>query len=278
MNNSVRCPQCRLLNFATESICKRCRAPLAADGGFAAETHVTPNPHAGDEGVPHDGPHAGEWGAGDGEAQAWSHEAAPDEVAPPRASAFRSPLVWVGVLVLAFAAGLAVWRVAGRLKWKEYRHPDGSFSVMMPGKPLESTTSQPAPFGTLQMNSLTSLRETNAGYVLVYSDYPDAVVNSGVTDDQLLEGGLQGGLKSSGAKLVRRAKVSLGNYSGIEADLQAPPSAGVSSMRCRVYWMPPRLYILMAISPTADPNTAEAQKFLDSFKVLRHNATRASLP
>lgn len=196
----------------------------------------------------------------------------PSAVAPlPRASKYgaTNTALWtlLGVAV-AIAIGIGVfWKFGhhANYAWQEYKASDDSYTVLMPGRPVESVQSQATPAGVIQMHLSIVEMGRDGAYMVGYADYPSSFTK--LSSQDLLDAGAQGAVARSGATLVSRKNITLDGYPGVELELLPPAGQGFNGghARARIYWVAPRLYILFAGNSKADAEATNT-KFLDSFK------------
>lgn len=258
--SSTRCSQCSLVNFTTATVCKRCGLPLNAEASAGWES---PSPHQGDSFMPP----SDEWSASQ------PHFQSPYALPPP-ASDSRSRKK-VGIIVVAILCLVAVVSLPLLLKsgksvnaasynWQEYSPDDMTFSVTMPGEPKNTTMSR----GPMQMHMSTVELGKQTAFAVMYTDLPPAAMN--VSVDRIFEVAVQSMKQRQEVIVLNRKDISLNGHRGMELDIQPPASAGaVGTGVCRIYWAPPRLYILVAGGPDSAESSAARTRFLESFKLLK---------
>jgi hypothetical protein len=257
--NSIRCSSCSFLNFASAETCKRCGSPLGVANGAEWEQHGYPQPNG---------------GAFDSQSYApyqpyYSHSSV--------ASNSRGKGGWVVVIaILVLLAIVAVPFVmrnkktsASSMSWYDYHAPDGSFSISVPTTPKEMNMSQPTPAGTIQMHILQAEVNKDAAGMVLYADFPTTSQPPplNLIAEQMVQ------KMADGNKMFTISSwrnISIGSYQGIEFDLKTSPSSPVSgSGGCRLYWVPPRMYV-MAIGGSDSVDVAAMKaRFFDSFKLLK---------
>jgi hypothetical protein len=149
--------------------------------------------------------------------------------------------------------------------WQTFISDEGGFSIDMPGKPTNST--QPSSAGTTTY--LFSLTKGSDSYLASYTDVP---VNLAELDpEQLLDNGRDGALNSTGGELVEESKITLGKYPG--RDFTYKITALNGNIRQRAYVVDQRLYQIVTTGPGNAVNSADAEKFFDSFKLTGTGTT-----
>jgi hypothetical protein len=260
--SSLRCSQCSLLNFSTATACKRCGAPLA---GQAASNWESPSHDQGETFTPPNG----EWS----EAQAQFPSPAYYAL-PPLTSDSRSKKT-VGIVVVAIICLVAVISIPLLLKsgktanvasynWQDYSPDDMSFSISMPGEPKNMSFSR----GPMQMHMSSVEMGKQTAFAVMYTDLPPEAMNLSV--DKLFDAAMQSMKQRQEVVVISRKDITLDGNKGIELSIKPPESAGaVGTGVCRIYWVPPRLYVVVAGGPDSPESSAARVRFLDSFKLLK---------
>lgn len=278
--NSIRCGNCGFLNFATATACKRCKAEFATDPAQALnpaainyETSSQPSYQA----TPYET--VAQWPQPAYASPLPPPMYMPSPIAPlPRASrnGATNEVLWTLLgLTIFIGVGLGfVWRLVKPSPtitgWQEYTSQDGSYTVQMPTKPLETEESQASPAGSLQMHLMLGSMQEKGIYIVGYTDYPN--VPSNVSIKQLLDSAAEGAASNSGATMLSKKEIMLDGNQGIEVEMDVPPSKipGGGKATCRIYWASPRIYILFVGGSTGAGIYESRSKFLDSFKIKRN--------
>ncbi|MBX7219565.1 MAG: zinc ribbon domain-containing protein [Blastocatellia bacterium] len=313
MMNGMQCPRCGTVNYAGVQVCQWCQAPLVGwpPPPFGRPPVVRPEAPS----SPRKHPlvlfalalflplgviSAGAWkwvglkgiviGLGSlGLGMVLSIIALVSINGKPR-TYNGSGLAITGMIVNGLLAGLVFFMLpvlgirelkdAGKLGttelvWKDVANEDGKYRVKMPVPPVERVEKRPSAIGDLYFfaNEVDLKRQGYCG--VWYTFYP--VVGMKVPVDKLLDGAVEGALKSSGAKLVERKPITLGTFQGAEVTMIPPADKVGEGARSvtRLYWVPPRLYMLMVagydnpkgITPTSNIYFQRAQ-FFDSFTLV----------
>jgi hypothetical protein len=259
--SSNRCAACGFLNFATASVCKRCRASLQP---------------------PSDNPYFNSYVAG----YYGGYQPAPAYGQPPYASSYYpvAPLPSVsrnaGVniallallgMALAVAAGIWVfWKVgnngSANFAWQEYNSEDGSYAIMMPTRPAHFTQTQQSVVGDLEVHMMAADMHNDGAFMVGHADYPGD--SYAVSADELLDMSAQGAVNSTEATLLGKKKISLDGHPGLELELSLRKLKGRTVTR--VYWVAPRrIYIMFASAPSSPETNARLATFLNSLRLRR---------
>lgn len=266
--NSIRCDSCSLTNFATADVCKRCGSPLNS----GTETDI--DSHQYRSGEIYSQPN-------EGESNFWdqpSYSYRPKYVPKPEPSGSVATKIVTLVIVLVVFYVITAVAVPFFLKkktpdftnlsWSDYRSPDGKFSISLPATPKESTRVVPSPFGNVQAHLLEAEVSKAGNSMLLYADYPAEKIN--VPDELLYEMALSGTARNQSLWMVGdRREVTLNGYKGIEADLKPVDSKAELSGTIRIFWVSPRLYVMLAAGPETPEFKAVGARFLSSFKFSR---------
>jgi hypothetical protein len=174
-------------------------------------------------------------------------------------------LVLGGIARLFFISSLVTCApVKDKIRWETVS--EKGFSVLMPGKPVkgeESTTSSAGPI-TAHTFKVDVEREE---YSLTYTDYPhtprmDSIEPAKIFDfsrDKVLA-------MRTTRKVLTEKEISLNGYPGRELIYEDPTEPSINIVR--LYWAKPRLYLVVFARLKTESLSGNAQKFLDSFKIL----------
>jgi hypothetical protein len=175
--------------------------------------------------------------------------------------AIASAFPWI-VLAFGGAACLALPAQPDRAEPAPFTSREGRFSVRFPEPPQEVK---------LKVHQFIVSREDGA-FTGSYQDRPDlgkadrAAADKALVEVQArVEGGYQGKLRG---KLLAAKKIALEKkYPGREYDLEFELLGSTRGLRCRTYLVNGRLYQLTVVGPKGFATSAEAARFLDSFKL-----------
>lgn len=263
--SSLRCLNCGFLNFAGDSVCKRCRAALMPPSDNPYFNSYVASMQGGYQAAP-------------GYTQpSYSANYYPGAVAPlPRVSknggTNAALLVLVG-LALAVAAGIGVlWKIgpvgSSKFAWQEYNSEDASFSVTMPKKPSHTVQNQPSMVGELKVHIMMSDMYDSGAFVVMHSDYPEEFAD--VPAEEMLDASVEGVAEEAEATILNKKTISLDGHQGIELELSMKRLKGAGRTIARIYWVAPRrVYVMIASVPTAADADIKLFKFLDSLKLRK---------
>lgn len=259
---SIRCSQCSLVNFSTANACKRCGSPLAVEG--ATDWEAGRNNFAETYAPPADG-----WSSVQTQLPPQTYYASSHPVSDSR-SKKTIGIVVVAILCLVAVISIPLYLKSGKAtdavsyNWREYSPDDVSFSISMPNEPKHATMGR----GGLQMHMVTVELGKHNAFAVMYADLPPEAMN--LSEDRIFDAAIESMNRRQEMIILSRKEISLDGHTGMELGLKPPASAGaVGTGVCRIYWIPPRLYIIAAGGPDSPEQSAAKARFLDSFKLLK---------
>jgi hypothetical protein len=269
--NSLRCSNCALLNFATADTCKRCGMPFNA-AAETVEAEWDSQAFAPSENQPQ---------PTEGNSNFWDQPSyRPSYVPPPPVSAGsggpRVLRILIAFAIIAAVSGLALPVLLKKksdfsnLSWVDYKSSDNKFSVSLPVAPKISEQSIPSPFGNAQAYVLEADVSKAGGCMLMYADYPAHQIN--VSEDTLYDMAIQGATRRQTILAVgARRYITLDGHRGVEIQLTPTDPKMKVIATSRIFWVPPRLYVMVAGGPETSEFKAVQTRCLDSFRLLRSN-------
>jgi hypothetical protein len=153
--------------------------------------------------------------------------------------------------------------------WREFTSPVGGYSVLMPGRAKEQTQAVDTVAGSIELYA-AAIDDRTGTYIAMYSDYPITVTQS-IDPQALLDSSRDGAVASSKGQLISDRKISIDQYPGREIQVSIPAQSGQSASLIvnRYYLVDLRLYQVMVVLPNAQAPSADALKFMNSFKLLK---------
>jgi len=154
--------------------------------------------------------------------------------------------------------------------WKLFSAPDGSFRILMPGKPEAAKQTVNGKSGNIELNMFTVERpQEEVKYAVGYVDYSSEYIEL-LSRNNLVEKALDNGrdsvVKKAKGTLISEQKITLGSYSGREISYSKP---GEKIVKQRIYLVNKRLY-QVSVETTKKRQkflTKSIGGFLDSFNV-----------
>jgi hypothetical protein len=182
-----------------------------------------------------------------------------------------------------YVVGAALLIAAGSFKaaaageWKKFSPPDGKFTVLLPGDPIEEKTTQNTAVGATQRTTYACQVENgedSSVFAVSVSEYPPSTAGikethrEGVSEEHanvLVESAANGAIKNFQGQLRGTAQVTLGSYTGKEITLESPTTVFIS----RYFWVAPRLYMVQVVTTPEQKSALDSTiaKFFNSFEV-----------
>jgi hypothetical protein len=263
--NSLRCSNCSFLNFATASVCKRCGLPFDSANGPDMDFH--PNAPADMHSQP---PPNGSY--------FWDQpNYRPNYPPPPVQYASGGGGIVKGVIILAVLALVAFVAIPKLLKagktnfanvtWQEYRSPDHKFSISLPVTPKETVVHQQTPLGSIPVTVLEAQVSKDGGCMLMHADYP--LGERRISEDMIYESAInKQGLASKDVEMGARKYITHDGHRGVEIELKSSANSNLETAgTARLFWVSPRIYVLMSVGPDTADFRAFQPKCLESFKL-----------
>lgn len=162
--------------------------------------------------------------------------------------------------LLPLIALASLCAVAPAQPWAEFKAKEAGFAIKFPTKP-KSEDSKPG--DPKAVTTLTAIIGDEV-YMVAYNDLPDY---NGALDaiPGLLETSKNGFAEGFGGKLLSEKKLKFGPLDAIE--IMVRDDGGLHA-RGRIYIVGRRLYQTFTINNRSNANDVNAQRFLDSFRLL----------
>ncbi|MBT3362408.1 MAG: hypothetical protein HN929_09605 [Chloroflexi bacterium] len=169
------------------------------------------------------------------------------------------------ILVFILATAIAVTMTGcGAAAWEEYTSTDGSFSVQMPGTPVEETDSLDTVVGNIDIYAF-SVENSDAAYAVVYSDYPQSMIDQSNVQD-MLDDACSGAVEGAQGSMNSQTSITYSSYPGREINLTTSNDTIITQ---RMYVVGNRLYQLLIETEAGDASSSNVAKFLDSFELVQ---------
>lgn len=148
--------------------------------------------------------------------------------------------------------------------WKEFRSAKGRFSVLLPGAPASNIFFVDTDAGPRQSNTF-SYSDTNLNeYIIAYSEYQESKAEKS-SNEKLFDEIRNGIIIAQQGRLLKETPLSLGQYPGREIVVKKP---GGTVQIQRFYVVNNYFYQLSVEIKNSDTVSADAERFLNSFKLL----------
>ncbi|HKQ99887.1 MAG TPA: hypothetical protein VJT09_04390, partial [Pyrinomonadaceae bacterium] len=147
--------------------------------------------------------------------------------------------------------------------------PDNKFSVSLPAAPKIRDVTIPSPFGDARAQMLEAEVSKEGGCMLMYADYPQRV---NVSEDTLYDMAIQGATSRQKIfNVAARRYITLDGHRGVEATMSPKDPSMKASAVCRIFWVSPRLYVIVAGGLDTPEYKAVQTRCLDSFRLNAGN-------
>ncbi len=265
--NSIRCSNCSLLNFDTAGSCKRCGMPFDSQAEHADGMH--------DFAPQQQYPQQAE-----GNPYFWDQPQYQPSYIPPHPAPAPSGAgkliagVVVALAALSLVAFVAIPRLlkpakvdVASLSWREYKAPDGSFTVSLPGEPKVMELNQPTPSGPAKVRAVITEIGRDGACMVMSAEYPQL---SKFSEDVLYEQTLRN-MESRGstkqATLGTRRFIMHDGHRGLEVEFKPKgPDAPDASGRVRLFIVTPKVYVVLSGGPESPEFAPVIDRCLNSFK------------
>jgi len=153
--------------------------------------------------------------------------------------------------------------------WREYSYANDGFAVSAPAEPAFMKQDKATPAGNVEMHNYTIELGNNSGVMI-----STAQVQGQPTDSPkgLLQKARDGAINAVNGKLISEQEITLQNFPGLEFQL----ANDAFHARVRMYLVKNRLVTVMAIAPKDSQLPANADKVLNSVKLLPPPAKQTS--
>jgi hypothetical protein len=178
-----------------------------------------------------------------------------------RGPLWRSGFILIMVLAALFLmAGCNKPPAPALAGWKPFS-PDGKFTVLMPGVPVEQPPVTNSEFEAKKFSIRTAMSHVS-GLAIAYADQPNRPVQS--DPNKIMDALREQAKVDLRGQLLSEKPITLQGYPGRELRLSIPD--GYEALQ-RIYLVDKRLYSLIVIAGSKGLDSPEAKKFLDSFQV-----------
>lgn len=164
----------------------------------------------------------------------------------------------VGVCLIAALCSFAA-------EWTTVQNKPGNFKVLFPQLPKETEKLIESKIGPLEMKSFVS-KSDDVAYALTYVTYPDSIVYSGMTSEDIFKGSIEGIAEGVKGTIGIQKAISLSGYTGKESQISFADGKGIINLR--VYWIKSRTYFLQVGYRKEKEVNAAIDKFFNSFELM----------
>ncbi len=147
-------------------------------------------------------------------------------------------------------------------EWRPYTSTGGDYSVSFPAAAKEEDSTLQTAAGPTTMHQAEATLGTTA-YFVASNQF---AAPSEVDAEKILDGARDGQLRKVNGTLTKEERTTLGGY---PARILAAKTPQGLYIWCKVIWVKKqRLYQVLVVSPS-ESNQANAQTFIDSFRLLK---------
>jgi len=152
-------------------------------------------------------------------------------------------------------------------EWQPFTSRNGHFTIMMPGTPASSVESVNTAIGVVDLHSFT-LETNEFAYFVAYGDFPPAFVQNADTE-AMLDGARDGAVADVNGTLVSERRISVQGFPGRELWIEATVSGQKGLAQARMILVGNRFYQVLVAGPKEGFVESEAERFLNTFQVVR---------
>jgi hypothetical protein len=148
----------------------------------------------------------------------------------------------------------------------QFRSPDGRFTIVMPGQPIQELKRFGQGEAQLIQHKFSVFRNNKRELFMVYyMDIPEPAVK-GLGTEKLIDSFVQDVAVSANGTLVDKRKIVINGHPGAEVKVKVPNTGIITA---RVFLVGNRCYHVSAAMPSAKASSEEVRKFLDSFQLFK---------
>jgi len=154
--------------------------------------------------------------------------------------------------------------------WKIYTNQAGKFSLLMPGIPDESTSTQDTELGQMTTHNfvLKARQEGHvAAYLITYGDFPAGSIEK-MDVNQLLERMWEAGYKNLGDKLIYKKTDPWNNFPCIEFQYKGTGNSKLI-ITARLLFAQDRNFLVSTVMLPNQVEDGYALKYLNSLQLLK---------
>lgn len=179
-------------------------------------------------------------------------------------------------LVVLAAAAMLISACQPPARWKEFAATEGGFSILLPGTPKKSVRSISSAVGLVDLNTWTVDRGTVA-YMVAYTDYPKNKI-AGQSPATLLAQARDGAVSNVKGTISDESDITLSGHPGKKFLVNFTAKGRKGVVHARIYFVGNRLYQTIVVRVSGRGSAADAEKCLDSFKLLMDGSSPAPKP
>lgn len=172
---------------------------------------------------------------------------------------------WASLSLFVLLVSSLLAQSGGSGDWSKYSSPEGKFSVLLPGEPKHSTSTE----NGAVLNNF-ELLQSPLIYMIVFSDYPSATLEKPI--DVRLNAERDSFVKglSANVQSEKRFKFQKGSHELPALQFVSDSAKPNANFKCVVVLDGTRVYFIGVGSLKGYDSTVQMDKFLDSFKLTEN--------
>jgi hypothetical protein len=174
----------------------------------------------------------------------------------------RTPVALAVLLALFLPVAVGCGRRSS--EWVAVTAEDGSFRAELPGAPRRIHQSRETPAGPAPIEMWVH-EDGERAFMVGYTEYPERV-RSLVGEEELLDSARDGAVAGAHGRLLVDEPRELGGVTGRHVEIDS--DGGRVRVRGHLYVVGRRLYQVFATVEPVESESAEVQRFLESFRIL----------
>ena len=173
------------------------------------------------------------------------------------------------IMIVIGLIALVPLAVAGEADWRTFTSRAGGFTILMPGTPTFTATTDHTVVGAV-IENLYNLATPAATFSAEYSDLP-GIATFFDSDDSIYDDAKEGLLKRTGGKLIKYFGIEQAGITGEEVECEIPAAGKLPLRRLRARFLlkDKRLYVPSVTIPDGKKDDPLFSRYLDSFKLLK---------
>lgn len=147
--------------------------------------------------------------------------------------------------------------------WKRVSSTEGSFSILMPGTPIERSQTEITDFGPVDFAQFLFESADGTEYVVMYADMPEELFEV-FAPDEMLDAFAPRIVQKTSGELIHELVVRVDGHEGREVKVR---TADGLITKMRGYLVGKRNYQVGVVTSPERQFSPDVQKFLDSFEL-----------
>ncbi|MGI8924297.1 MAG: hypothetical protein ACR2HJ_09730 [Fimbriimonadales bacterium] len=152
----------------------------------------------------------------------------------------------------------------GQPKWNTFRSEDGRFTVTMPGRPDGSRKMVKGDAASVKLHVFMASTESES-FVVTYADY-ERFDGNRANVDRILDAARDGAVANARGSLISEKKIMIGGRPGRSILFTTGTGKHIQE---KILLVNNRLYQIYVVSNAGGAESADAKRFMKSFRVIR---------